>query len=222
MSNTVTLTKNLTATFLFFLNPKTNFLLTLTWTKIRSPVRVCGCVSVLKKVKTQFKIEKSSSEGAEQFSSKFEKELTFPRPGSVKAEESLFSSKKWRYRVRLRSQKFRCGYTVSLVSWHTPKRIHEAVFVPSQVLFVSTSRRATDGCANSLYFFITKQVRHKRVCQLSLFFCQQAGVPPMFLPTQYFFHLNGLNRIVPGLTHACARAYAQYAQCAYLYVQCAY
>ena len=64
----------------------------------------------------------------------------------------------------------RTPYTVSLVSWHTPKRIHQAVFVPSQVFFVSPSRCATDGCANSLYFFITKQVCHRRVCQLSFFF----------------------------------------------------
>ena len=73
-------------------------------------------------------------------------------------------------------------YTVSLVSWHTRKRVHQAVFVPSQVLSVSTTSCANDGCANSLYFFVTggcanslylfvnKQVCHWCNCQLSVFF----------------------------------------------------
>ena len=82
-------------------------------------------------------------------------------------------------------------YTVSLVSWHTPKRIHRAVFVPSQVVFVSTSRCATDGCANSLYYFITKRVCHRRVCQLSFFFLSTSRCATQVIATtQYFFHLN--------------------------------
>ena len=52
-------------------------------------------------------------------------------------------------------------------SQHTPKRIQQAGFVPSQVLFVLTSSCATDGCAN--------------------FFYQQADVPPMGMPTLFMF-----------------------------------
>ena len=74
-------------------------------------------------------------------------------------------------------------------SRHTPKRIQQAGFVPSQVLFVLTSSCATDGCANSLYFFINKQMCHRWVCQLSLCFSQQAGVPRMCLSTLRFFSL---------------------------------
>ena len=51
-------------------------------------------------------------------------------------------------------------YTVSLVSWHTLKRIQQAKSVPANYFLVSTSRCATDECATSLYFFTNKQVCH--------------------------------------------------------------
>ena len=63
----------------------------------------------------QFKFAKSVGVGAEQLSSKFEKELPFSRPGAVKVKEFLFSSKKLRYRDRLRSQKLQFGSTVKVV-----------------------------------------------------------------------------------------------------------
>ena len=60
-------------------------------------------------------------------------------------------------------------YTVSLVSWHTLKRIHQANSVPPYYLFVPTSKCATNGCATSLHIFPNKQVCHCRAFKFSLF-----------------------------------------------------